>query len=74
VQATALQFLLLTVAGWMSRRQLAAIAYLREENRVLRAQLGPKRLKLNDAQRRALPGTVDGRRTAFRASLANADP
>jgi hypothetical protein len=36
----ALHFLILTVAGWLSRRQVAAIAYLREENRVLRAQLG----------------------------------
>lgn len=54
VHATALHFLVLTVAGWLSRRQIAAIAYLREENRVLRSQLGSKRLRLTDGQRRSL--------------------
>lgn len=54
VPATALHFLVLTVAGWLGRRQLSAIEYLREENRVLRAQLGPKRLLLTDGQRRSL--------------------
>jgi len=32
---------------WVNRRQLAAIAYLREENCVLREQLGTKRPKLS---------------------------
>jgi putative transposase len=32
MQATAVHFLLLTVAGWVNRRQLAAIEYFREEN------------------------------------------
>jgi transposase InsO family protein len=59
MQATALHFLLLTVAGWVNGRKLAAIDYLREENRVLRAQFGSKRLKLTDAERRAL--AVKGR-------------
>jgi transposase InsO family protein len=65
MQATALHFLLLTVSGWVNRRQLVAIEYLREENRVLRAQLGTKRLKLTDGQRRALTekGKVLGRRS-----------
>jgi hypothetical protein len=54
VHATALHFLVLTVAGWLSRREQAAIAYLREENRVLRSQLGSKRLGLTDGQRRSL--------------------
>ncbi len=35
----ALQFLILTTAGWLNRRQEDAIDYLREENRVLREQL-----------------------------------
>ena len=52
--ATSFNFLLMTVCGWVNRRQRAAIDYLREENRVLREQLGPKRLKLTDAQRRRL--------------------
>jgi hypothetical protein len=32
----ALQFLLLTFAGWVTRRQQKVIDYLLEENRVLR--------------------------------------
>src|SRR3954468_5100766 len=63
--ATALHFLLLTVSGWVNRRQLAAIDYLREENRVLRAHLGPKRIRLTDRQRRAL--AAKGRRLGRKA-------
>lgn len=50
----AVQFLVVTVAGWMSRRQRLAIDYLREENRVLREQLGDRRLRFTDNQRRRL--------------------
>ena len=32
---TQLQFLLIAVAGWMSRHQQAVIEYLQEENRIL---------------------------------------
>jgi hypothetical protein len=35
----------------MNQRQLQAIDYLREENRVLRGQFGQRRLRLNDDQR-----------------------
>ena len=38
----------------MNQRQLQVIDYLREENRVLREQLGDRRLRLNDHQRRRL--------------------
>jgi hypothetical protein len=34
------RFLLIAVSGWMNQRQLQVIDYLREENRVLREQLG----------------------------------
>src|SRR5690606_5831297 len=54
VESTALHFLVLTVAGWMNRRQLDAIEYLLEENRVLREHLGGGRLRFTDAQRRRL--------------------
>ena len=54
VKATALHFIVLTVSGWVNRRQLAAIEYLRTENRVLREQLGPKRRRFTDGQRRLL--------------------
>ena len=42
------QFLLLVVAGWVNRQQQDVIDYLQEENRVLRAGLRGKRLKLSD--------------------------
>jgi putative transposase len=48
------RFLLIAPAGWMNQRQLQMIDYLREENRVLREQLGERRLRLNDNQRRRL--------------------
>ena len=35
-----LQLLLATFAGWVNRQQADVIAYLREENRVLKEQLG----------------------------------
>src|ERR1700709_421367 len=47
-------FLLISVAGWMNQQQQHAIEYLREENRVLRAQLGNRRLPFTDEQRRSL--------------------
>ena len=50
----ALQFLVLTFAGWVNRHQDDLIDYLREENRVLREPLGPRPLRLTDAQRRRL--------------------
>jgi len=52
--SAALQFLLLTFAGWVSRQQQDVIAYLQEENRTLCEQLGGRRLRLTDAQRRRL--------------------
>lgn len=48
------RFVLIAVAGWMNQHQLQIIDYLREENRVLREQLGGRRLRLNDDQRRRL--------------------
>ena len=48
-----LQFALLLFAGWINRQQLEVIAYLREENRVLKAH-APGRLRLTDAERRRL--------------------
>ena len=42
------------LAGWMSREQAALIDYLKEENRVLREQLGARRLRFTSDQRRRL--------------------
>jgi hypothetical protein len=52
--ALQLQFLMSIFAGWVNRSQQDVIEYLEEENRVLREQLGGKRLLLTDAQRRRL--------------------
>ena len=49
-----MRLLLIPIAGWLSQQQRDAIDCLREENRVLREQLGGKRLRLNDDQRRRL--------------------
>src|SRR6476660_4994714 len=54
------RFLVISVAGWMNQRQLLVIDYLREENRVLREQLGERRLRLNDDQRRRLAAKAKG--------------
>ena len=44
----------------MNQRQLQVIEYLREENRVLREQLGNRRLRLDDDQRRRLASKAKG--------------
>ncbi len=49
-----LQVLSLAVFGWVNRRQQDVIAYLVEENRVLKEQLQDRKLRLTDAQRRRL--------------------
>ena len=48
------QFLLVSIAGWMNQDQQQVIEYLREENRVLREQLGNHRKLFNDDERRRL--------------------
>ena len=60
----ALHFVLLVFSGWVNRQQQDVIDYLREENRVLREQLGGRRLRLTDNQRRrlAVKGKVLGRK------------
>ena len=54
------QFVLVAVAGWMNQRQEQTIEYLREENRVLREQLGDRRVRFNDDQRRRLAVRAKG--------------
>src|SRR6516162_10100455 len=54
------RFVLIAVSGWMSQQQLELINYLREESRVLREQLGGKRLRFNDDQRRRLAAKAKG--------------
>ena len=42
----ALQYVVLTMAGWLNHRQQDQIYYLRGENRILREQLGDRPLRL----------------------------
>ena len=49
-----LHVLIAMVAGWLQRHQQQVITYLLEENRVLKAQLGGRRLHLTDTERRRL--------------------
>ncbi len=49
-----LQLLIAMVAGWLQRHQQQVITYLQAENRVLKAQLGGRRLRLTDTERRCL--------------------
>jgi hypothetical protein len=49
-----LHMLITMVAGWLQRHQQQVIAYLLEENRVLKIHLGGSRLRLTDTERRRL--------------------
>ena len=42
------------LCGWLQREQEDVIAFLREENRVLKARLEGQRLRLDDCERRRL--------------------
>src|SRR6516162_2451238 len=48
------RLLLISLAGWLNQQQQDVIDYLQEENRVLREQLGGKRVRFSDDQRRRL--------------------
>jgi putative transposase len=49
-----LHVLIVMIAGWIQRHQQQVITYLIEENRILKAQLGGRRLGLTDTERRRL--------------------
>ncbi len=63
-----LQLLLATFAGWVNRHQAQVVEYIVEENRALKEQLGGRRLRLTDDQRRRLAakGKILGRRVLAR--------
>jgi len=54
IDLSALQMLLIGLTGWLDRRERETVAYLIEENRLLRRQLGTRRLLLTDDDRRRL--------------------
>ena len=68
--SSALDFLIMTAAGWLNRHQEDLIEYLREENGVLREQIGTRPLRLTDVQRRrlAVRGRALGRRALARVA------
>jgi hypothetical protein len=49
-----LHMLIAMIAGWIQDHQQQVIEYLREDNRVLKAQLGGRRLRLTETERRRL--------------------
>ncbi len=64
--------LLAMMAGWMNRQQQDMIDYLKEENKILREKLGPKRIFLNNDQRKrlAILGKSLGRKLLSEVSTA----
>jgi hypothetical protein len=54
IDPAALQMVLCVLTGWLERREREAVAYLIEENRLLRRQLGNRRERLTDDDRRRL--------------------
>ena len=46
--------LIAMIAGWLQQHQQRVITYLQEENRVLKAQIGMRRLHLTETERRRL--------------------
>jgi hypothetical protein len=49
-----LPLIIATLVGWIEREQRDLIEFLREENRVLKAQLHGRRMRLSDDERRRL--------------------
>ena len=64
------RFVLIAIGGWMNQHQLQIIDYLREENRILREQLGGRRMRFNDSQRRRLAAKAKGLGRRLLAELA----
>lgn len=75
IDPAALQFVLGVLTGWLDRREREAVAYLIEENRLLRRQLGTGRLRLTDDDRRRLAARAYRvGRTALHAMATIATP
>ena len=64
INPSALQIVLAVLTGWLDRQERQAVAYLMEENRILRRQLGRQRLQFTDHDRRRL--AVHGHRLGRR--------
>jgi hypothetical protein len=69
----AVRFLVLWMAGWIHSRELEVIDFLREENRVLREQLGGRRLRFTACRGRRFFARTWARsppRTSFRSKCS----
>ena len=64
-------FLVVSLAGWMNQHQQHVIHYLIEENRVLREQIGGRRMRFSDDQRRRLAASAGRPRSALPLALCN---
>ncbi len=60
IDASAFQLLLMALTGWLARREREVVTYLIEENRCLRRQLGGRRVRLTDEDRRRLGARAYG--------------
>lgn len=65
------RFILICLAGWLNREQQEVIEYLREEIRVLRDHVGPKRLRFTDEQRSRLAAKAKKLRFGRLKEIAN---
>jgi putative transposase len=54
IDVSVLRLLRLALTGWLDHQQRSALAYLIEENRFLRQQVGQRRLRFTDDDRRRL--------------------
>src|SRR6266436_4360360 len=65
-------FVVLSIAGRMNRHQQHVIEYLIQENRVLREQIGNKRMRFTDEQRRRLAARAKelSRKTSWKEFLS----
>jgi hypothetical protein len=70
LNATSLRWLLAALVGWLDQRQQQAVAYLIEENRILRGHV-PGRLRFTDEERwrSARHGHRLGRRSLEESAL-----
>ena len=70
------QLLLVALAGWINRQQQDVIAYVQEENRILKSKVKGKRIRFTDDERRrlAVKGRALGRKVLREvASLVTPD-
>ena len=53
------QLLVVTLAGWINRQQQDVVAYIQEENRILKSKLKGKRIRFSSGGQRFLLGFDD---------------